>query len=145
MKKILAAILVIAVTIGAIALLASAPSERSDDKEAYHARLADPKLYVDGVFSDTFPIKTGSYQFRFVPNGDSPETLSIALKGTGFSFAEDFRLEGTPHETGISTYYTWKYLGRDTIEISQDQELEILVNPHGNTLGPVSVYLVKQG
>ncbi len=137
--------MVVAITVVAIALLVSIPSKDNDKEEAYHARLADPKLYTNGVFSDSFPIKKGIYQFRFVPNGDSPENLSIALKGTGFSFAEDFKLEGTPHETGISTYYTWKYLGQDIIEISEDQELGITINPHGNTLGPVSVYLVKQG
>jgi hypothetical protein len=145
MKKIIAAILVVAITIGAIAVLVSIPSEKSGRVEAYHVRLADPKLYIDGVFSDAFPIKEGTYQFRFVPNGDSPETLSIVLKGASFSFSHDFKLEGILHETGISTYYTWKYLGQDTIEISEDQELEIIINPHGNTLGPVSVYLVKQG
>jgi hypothetical protein len=145
MKKFLASIMVVAVTVGAIAVLVSIPSDNSGREEAFHARLADPSLYVDGVFSESFPVKKGSYQFRFVPNGDSPETLSIALRGTSFSFAEDFKLEGTPHETGISTYYTWKYLGQDTVEISEDQELGITINPHGNTLGPVSVYLIKQG
>lgn len=145
MKKILASIIVVAVTIGAIAVLVSIPSENVQRPEAYHVRLADPKLYTGGVFSDTFSIEKGPYQFRFVPNGDSPETLSITLKGSSFSFAEDFELEGTAHETGISTYYTWKYLGKDTIEILQGQELEIIINPHGNVLGPVSVYLIKQG
>jgi hypothetical protein len=145
MKKILASILVVAVTVGAITLLISTPPEDGDRTEAFHARLADPKMYVDGVFSDSFPVEKGIYQFRFVPNGDSPQTLSIALKGPSFSFVEDFKLEGTPHETGISTYYTWEYLGKNAIEIPQDQELEIVINPHGNTLGPVSVYLIKQG
>jgi hypothetical protein len=145
MKKIIAAVLVVAITVGAIAVLVSAPTEKTGRTQVYHARLADPKLYTDGVFTDTFPIKKGIYQFRFVPNGDSPETLSIALKGDSFSFAEDFKLEGTPVETGISTYYTWKYLGRDLIEVPQDQELQIVINPHGNVLGPVSVYLIEQG
>ncbi len=145
MKKIIAAILVVAMIIGVIAVLVSIPSEKSGKVEAYHVRLADPKLYTDGVFSDTFSVKNGTYQIRFVPNGDSPETLSIVLKGASFSFAQDFKLEGTLHETGISSYYTWKYLGQDVIEISEDQELEIIINPHGNTLGPVSVYLIKQG
>jgi hypothetical protein len=143
MKKILAAILVIAITIGAIMVLVSIPSEKSKRQEIYHARLADPNLYNDGIFSDTFTVEKGSYHFRFVPNGDSPEVLSIALKGATFSFAEDFKLEGTPHETGISTYYTWRYLGQDTIEIPEFQELQITIDPHGNTLGPVSVYIIE--
>lgn len=100
-------------------------------------------MYQNGIFQDSFEAKKGTYQFRFVPNGDSPQTLTISLKGDAFSFSEDFVLEGTPHQTSISTYYTWKYLGRDTIQIPQDQSLEITINPHGNTLGPVSVYLVE--
>lgn len=129
--------------ITALAVLILLPSEKSELQEIYHVRLADPKLYENGIFSDTFTVEKGSYQFRFVPNGDSPQILSITLKGSNYSFSEDFELEGTPHETGISTYYTWKYLGRDRIEIPEDQELQIVINPHGNVLGPVSVYLVK--
>jgi len=140
-RRVFGAIMVGIVTV--LAALVLMPSEKSEHQEIYHARLADPKLYTDGVFTDTFPIREGTYQFRFVPNGDSPQTLSIALKGVTFSFSEDFELEGTPHETGISTYYTWKYLGRDIIEIPQDQELQIAIDPHGNTLGPVSVFLIK--
>lgn len=135
-----------AVVVGIVTILAALvlmPSEKSERQEIYHARLADPKLYTDGIFTDTFAIQKGTYQFRFVPNGDSPQILSIALKGDTFSFSEDFELEGTPHDTGISTYYTWEYLGQDTIEVQQDQELQIIIDPHGNTLGPVSVYLVK--
>lgn len=140
-KTIAGAIIVALVTVFAILVLM--PSEKNERQEIYHVRLADPKLYKDGIFSDTFAIKKGIYQFRFVPNGDSPQILSIALKGTTFSFSEDFELEGTPHDTGISTYYTWEYLGQDTIEIPQDQELQIVIDPHGNTLGPVSVYLIQ--
>ena len=135
-----------AIVIGVVTILAALilmPSEKSEHREIYHVRLADPKLYTNGVFSDNFTIKKGSYQFRFVPNGDSPQTLSIALKGTTFSFSEDFELEGTPHETGISTYYTWKYLGQDKIEIPEDQDVQIIINPHKNTLGPVSIYLIE--
>ncbi|MDC8437462.1 MAG: hypothetical protein LV468_00485, partial [Candidatus Nitrosotenuis sp.] len=109
----------------------------------YHARLADPKLYQDGIFTDSFRVKGGSYEFRFVPNGDSPQLLSITLNGPSFSFSEDYELEGTAHDTGISEYYTWKYLGDSTIEVAEEQELQITINPHGNTMGPVSVYLVE--
>lgn len=140
-KRVFSAIAVAIVSI--LAALILIPSEKSERQEIYHIRLADPKLYSDGIFSDTFEIKKGSYQFRFVPNGDSPQILSIALKGATFSFSEDFKLEGTPHETGISTYYTWRYLGNDIIEILEDQELQIVIDPHGNILGPVSVYLIK--
>ncbi|NDB32703.1 MAG: hypothetical protein EB163_05090 [Nitrososphaeria archaeon] len=123
-------------------LILTAPSENTGREQIYHARLADPKQYSDGVFSDTFLIKKGVYEFRFVPNGDSPQKLSIALKGPSFSFAENFVLEGTEHGE-IGKYYTWKYLGQDKIEILEDQQLQITINPNGNVMGPVSVYLVK--
>ncbi|MGQ0605946.1 MAG: hypothetical protein ACT4OD_03195 [Candidatus Nitrosotenuis sp.] len=123
-------------------LILTAPSENTGREQIYHARLADPKQYQDGIFTDTFSIKKGTYEFRFVPNGDSPQTLSITLDGPKFSFSEEFMLEGTEHGD-IGKYYTWKYLGQDKIEVPDDQELQIVINPHGNILGPVSVYLIE--
>ena len=38
--------------------------------------------------------------FRFVPNGSSPEILSITLDGDNFDFSEDFKLESILHQTG---------------------------------------------
>jgi hypothetical protein len=142
-KKKLIIGIVIAITIVAIAGSSSFSGTKSQHEKIYHVMLADPKLYHDGVFSDTFTIKNGTYQFAFVPSGDSPEVLTIILKGSSFSFSEDFKLEGIAHDTGISKYYTWKYNGQDTIDVSDDQELRISVNPHGNVLGPVSIYLLK--
>ena len=141
MKKAVygAAIAVIAVVI--IISLSFEPKQQSTS--AYHVTLADPKLYSNGISTDNFKIQNGSYQFSFVPNGDSPKTLSISLKGSTFSFSEDFKLEGTPHSTGISTYYTWDYLGTKKIKLTEDQELQITINPHGETLGSISIYLVK--
>ena len=109
----------------------------------YHVTLADPKIYINEIFSDTFTIQKGMYQFSFVPNGDSPEILSISLKGTTFSFTENFQLNGTLHDTGISTYYTWEYFGKKEIQVIEDQPLKIEINPHGNLLGSVSVDLIK--
>ncbi|MGI0011421.1 MAG: hypothetical protein ACREAE_08485, partial [Nitrosopumilaceae archaeon] len=73
----------------------------------------------------------------------SPQTLSITLNSPKFSFSEDFKLEGTRHDTGISTYYTWDYLGVKEIKVPEDQQLEIVINPHGDILGTVSVYLIR--
>jgi len=139
MKKIIYVGIAIAVVIA----LGLSIEPRSEKTVAYHVTLADPKLYTDGIFTDTFEIQKGTYQFSFVPNGDSPQTLSIDLKGATFSFAEDFQLEGTPHETGISTYYTWDYLGKKVIQVPDDQELQIVINPRGNLLGSVSVGLTR--
>ena len=145
MRKALTVVIMVAITIAAVAAIGSSTlsGTKNQYEEIYHVMLADPKLYHDGIFSDTFTVKAGTYQFRFVLNGDSPEVLTIALKGKSFSFSEDFKLEGIPHETGISKYYTWKYNGQDTISVPDEQELQISINPQGNVLGPVSVYLVK--
>jgi len=139
MKKIIyvAAIIVVAIAIG----LSLEPNSKKN--VIYHVTLADPKIYINEIFSDTFTIQKGMYQFSFVPNGDSPEILSISLKGTTFSFTENFQLNGTLHDTGISTYYTWEYFGKKEIQVIEDQPLKIEINPHGNLLGSVSVDLIK--
>jgi len=119
-------------------------SEQNEGKkEEFHITLADPTLYENGIFSKEFEIKRGNYQFRFVPNGDSPKVLSIKLNGSSFSFSDDFELKGTAHEAGSSLYYTWDYAGTKQIQIPNDQELTITINPHNNILGPVSVDLVQ--
>ena len=117
----------------------------SDGKKegVYHIILADPDLYKEGIFADTFEIQKGDYQFRFTPNGDSPKTLSIKLEGDSFSFSEEFELVGTPHDTGLSVYYTWDYLGPKEIRIDEEEELRIEVNPHDNLQGPVSIEIIK--
>ena len=136
----------IAIAVG-IAVAISFFSSESDKKisEVFHVTLADPDLYKDGIFTDVFEIKKGVYQFRFTPNGDSPKILSITLGGNSFSFSENFELQSTPHETGISVYYTWGYMGSKKIQIAKDQELRIIINPHNDILGPVSVELIPLG
>ena len=46
----------------------------------FHITLADPSLYSNGVYTETFTINKGEYSFRFVPNGSSPKILSISLE-----------------------------------------------------------------
>ncbi len=138
----------IAIGIGVIVALgffASLEDQNGDREEdvVFHVTLADPENYEDGTYSDSFEIEKGRYEFRFVPNGDSPEILTIALTGQSLSFMENYVLEGTPHETGVSTYYTWKYSGNAILNIQTGEEIEILINPNGNLLGPVSIDIIK--
>ncbi|MDX1596567.1 MAG: hypothetical protein R3327_06475, partial [Nitrosopumilaceae archaeon] len=107
----------------------------------FHETLADPKLYQEGIYSNTFFATEGTYSFRFVPNGDSPKSLEISLRGQNLDFNEKFELQGTVHDTGISEYYTWDYQGTKTVMIPESQEVQITINPKGNVMGPVSVYL----
>jgi len=116
---------------------------KTDD--VFHVTLADPAMYENGVFTDSFEIEEGSYQFGFVPNGDSPQTLTISLSGLNYYYIKKFVLNSESHETGISQYYTWSYTGDEesTIEISS-QQIQITINPHENYNGPVSVFLKKR-
>ncbi len=118
------------------------PSERNGNV-VFHVTLADSGLYANGVYTDTFTINEGEYSFRFVPNGSSPEILSIILNGENFDFSEDFNLESTLHQTGTSEYFTWKYAGQEIISISEMQEVFIIINPNGNVIGSVSVDILE--
>ena len=141
-KKIAIILLPIIVAVTGFALLSFNDGNKADNV-VFHVTLADPKLYQDGVYTDIFSIESGQYSFRFVPNGDSPQILSILLNGDNFRFNEDFRLNGISHETGISQYYTWDYDGEKEIVISEYQEITIQINPNGDLLGSVSVDLIS--
>ena len=117
-------------------------NEKTSD-DIFHITLADPELYTNGVYTDKFLIEPGTYFFRFVPNGSSPEILSIKLIGQNYTFEENFELVGIPHESETAKYFTWKYDGNKKITIDSSQEISITINPNGNVKGSVSVDLIK--
>ena len=128
----------------AIAFFVISPFDESKNPNViFHATLADPTLYNNGEFTDSFDAKAGFYEFQFIPNGDSPQTLSIRIDGDAYHFKDDFELEGTLHQTGISEYYTWDYLGDKTLEVPKNMTLQIRINPNGNLNGPVSIQLLE--
>ena len=138
-------IIIIPVIVIVAIILASFSSDKTSEKNdvLFHVTLADPKLYVDGRYTENFILEKGEYFFRFVPNGSSPKILSITMNGNTFDFSEDFKLVGTPHQTGISEYFTWDYDGQKNILISDMQEISIVINPNSETLGSVSVDLLE--
>ena len=111
--------------------------------DVFHITLADPELYTNGVYTDEILLEPGTYFFRFVPNGSSPEILSIKLIGQNYAFEENFELVGIPHESETAKYFTWKYDGNEKIIIDSSQEISISINPNGNVKGSVSVDLIK--
>ena len=113
------------------------------NENIFHITLADPELYANGVYTEKFLIEPGTYFFRFVPNGSSPEILSIKLIGQNYAFEENFELVGMPHESETAKYFTWKYDGNEKIKIESSQEISISINPNGNVKGSVSVDLIK--
>jgi len=121
----------------------------SDQKEknndiVFHITLANPELYTNGVYTDEFLIEPGTYFFRFVPNGSSPEILSIKLTSQNYEFVENYSLIGTPHESETAKYFTWKYQGKGEIVIEASKQISISINPNGNVNGSVSVDLIKK-
>ena len=119
--------------------------ENDDDSDIiFHVTLAKPELYVDGIYSEFFTIEKGNYNFRFVPNGSSPNILTISIIGEDFDFKQNFHLKNTLHQTGISEYFTWEYDGTHSFTIPKSGEVKILINPNGNTMGSVSVDILEK-
>ena len=142
MKKVVYGGVAAGIALVAVFILRVVISDTSETTDfVYHTLLADPEVYENGLYSETFDIAAGNYKFKFIPNGDSPQTLSIQLNGESFSFAENFELEGKSHKSPISEYFTWDYLGQKDFQLTQGQSLEITINPNGNTAGTVSVMI----
>ena len=141
-KKSIGILIILIVAILGVSI--SMNSEKKDDNVVFHITLADPKLYTNGVYTDKFSIDPGTYFFRFVPNGSSPEILSIKLSGQNYSFIENFNLKGIPHESETSKYFTWEYEGVKNITIDSMEEVTITINPNGNVMGSVSIDIIKK-
>jgi hypothetical protein len=142
-KKIVIISILLIITIFVV-IFSVEPSEKNDNV-VFHVTLADPNLYANGIYTGAFSINEGEYSFRFVPNGSSPEILSIKLAGEKlFNFSEDFTLESTSHQTGTSEYFSWEYNGEKTILISEMQNVFIIINPNGNVIGSVSVDILEK-
>ena len=126
------------------------PDNPENTDVVFHVTLADPALYDENdVYVDYFSLEEGSYEFRFVPNGDSPTTLSIELwtikagNEKWRHFSEDFELQGTLVEDELSSWYVWDYLGEKRIIFDESYTMEIVISPNRNLVGPVSIDLIK--
>ena len=141
-KKSIGILIILGVVILGVSI--SMDSKEKDDDVVFHITLADPKLYTNGIYTDNFTIESGTYFFRFVPNGSSPEILSIKLSGQNYNFIENFNLKGIPHESETSKYFTWKYEGVKNITIDSMKEITIVINSNGDAMGSVSVDIIKK-
>ena len=141
-KKSIGILIIVIVAILSVSI--SMNSEEKDDNMVFHITLADPELYTNGIYTNNFTIESGTYFFRFVPNGSSPEILSIKLSGQNYNFIENFNLKGIPHESETSKYFTWKYEGVKNITIDSMEEITIIINPNGNVMGSVSIDIIKK-
>jgi len=141
-KKSIGILTIVIVAILGVSI--SMNSEEKNDNVVFHITLADPELYTNGIYTSNFTIESGTYFFRFVPNGSSPEILSIKLSGQNYSFIENFNLKGIPHESETSKYFTWEYEGVKNITIDSMEEITIIINPNGNVMGSVSIDIIKK-
>ena len=141
-KKSIGILIILIVIILGVSI--SMNSEEKDDNVIFHITLADPELYTNGIYTSNFTIESGTYFFRFVPNGSSPEILSIKLSGQNYNFIENFNLKGIPHESETSKYFTWEYEGVKNITIDSIEEITIIINPNDNVMGSVSIDIIKK-
>lgn len=140
-KKII--VIPVVVIVGILVGISLGDSAPRNNNVVFHATLADPQLYVNGIYSELFLMNAGDYHFRFVPNGSSPQTLSILISGDNFEFKEDFELRNKLHQTGISEYYTWSYEGMESFTMPESGQVEIIIDPNGMEMGSVTVDILK--
>ena len=146
-KKSIIGGIILAAIIGVVFVGAQInPDNPENINVIFHVTLADPTLYEKGVFVEEFQIEKGVYEFRFVPNGDSPQKLSIKLLAdSGVVLMNNhFELQGNLVEDELSSWYTWDYLSENNmISFNESQQIKIVVSPNGNYNGPVSIDLIK--
>ena len=153
-KKPIVGGIILAAIIGLVATGAQINPEYAEDEkrpnsEVWSKRIAGPE-FADISIHKSSPIsleRNVQYKFEFVPMGDSPERLKITIGGV---FSETFVLEKTLVDTGISKYYTWEYVGKENVLVSNQQcpnqktcNYEITVERFGNLEGSVSISLSR--
>jgi len=153
-KKSIIGGIILAAIIGLVAAGAQINPEYTEDEkrpnsEVWSKRIAGPE-FADISIHKSSPIsleRNVQYKFEFVPMGDSPERLKITIGGV---FSETFVLEKTLVDTGISKYYTWEYVGKENVLVSNQQcpnqktcNYEITVERFGNLEGSVSMSLSR--
>jgi len=124
-------------------------NEDRPNSEVWSTRIAGPEFADISThkFQAVSLERNVPYKLEFVPMGDSPERLKISVGGV---FSELFILEKTLVDTGISKYYTWEYVGKENVHISNQQcpnqktcNYDITVERFGNLEGSVSISLSK--
>ena len=159
-KKPIVGGIILASIIGLVAAGAQINPEYTEDEkrpnsEVWSKRIAGPE-FADISIHKSSPVtleRNVQYKFEFVPMGDSPEQLKISVVWSGQGvevFSELFVLEKTLVDTGISKYYTWEYIGKENVVISNQQcpnqktcNYDITVERFGNLEGSVSISLSR--
>ena len=134
------------------------PENEDSNSEVWSIRMASPEWHDRQTVRASLPnLEEGTYKLGFVPMGDSPHKITIAIKGKWTEryyldpswrplFSEEFVLKGTPVDTGISKYYTWEYVGQKYVyipEVEGEADYEIAISRSGNLKGSVSISLSR--
>ena len=166
-KMVIAGGVVVAAIIVSIAYGASmnpGGDEQRSGGEIWNFRISGEEFNdISTITAGLGVIEGGTYKIGFVPMGDSPAKIKLTIKGKwtesynvepswGTIFSEEFVLEKSLVDTGISKYYTWEYIGQKYVQIpelegkipSSDEPIyEIIINRYGNLEGSVSISLTK--
>ena len=122
-------------------------TEESPGSEVWQTRIAGPEYdNISTHVHDLGSLEEGTYKIGFVPMGDSPKNLRIKVVGFGMMFSENFILERSLVDTGISKYYTWEYVGQKYVQIPESEgevNYKITIIREGNLQGSVSISLSK--
>ena len=166
-KMVIAGGVVVAAIIVSIAYGASmnpGGNEQRSGGEIWNFRISGEEFNdISAIRAGLPALEGGTYKIGFVPMGDSPAKIELTIKGKwtvsynvepswGTIFSEEFVLEKSLVDTGISKYYTWEYIGQKYVQIpelegkipSSDEPIyEIIINRYGNLEGSVSISLTK--
>ena len=139
-------------------------NEQRSGGEIWNFRISGEEFNdISTIRAELPALEGGTYKIGFVPMGDSPAKIKLTIKGKWTEsyrlepswrqiFSEEFVLEKSLVDTGISKYYTWEYIGQKYVQIpelegeipSSDEAIyEITINRSGNLEGSVSISLTK--
>jgi len=158
------AAVVVAISIAYGASMNPGDNEQRSGGEIWNFRISGEEFNdISTIKADLGVIEGGTYKIGFVPMGDSPAKIKLTMNGKWTEtynvepsweqiFSEEFVLEKSLVDTGISKYYTWEYIGQKYVQIpelegkipSSDEAIyEIIINRSGNLEGSVSISLTK--
>ena len=133
---IVAVAIIVSIAYGAVANPGGEPVRDEPSSEVWNFRFSGQEFHnISSHGFDGISLETGNtYQFKFVPMGDSPEQLRLSLIGKSPSvqvFSDTLYLKKTLVDTGISKYYTWEYVG--------DRFFQISTSGNGNFIHCISI------
>jgi len=155
-KKPIIGGIILAAIVGVVFVGAQINPDNHENEEVWSIRMASPEWDDRQTGRASLPnLDEGTYKLGFVPMGESPHKLTIAIKGKWTEryyldpswrplFSEEFVLKGTPVDTGISKYYTWEYVGLKYVyipEVEGEADYEITIVRSGNLKGSVTISL----